>query len=183
MHRVVAIHAVSCRVYRHKTLFLITVGINHEVSLAILLVSKAEHRAMTESCHLCLEMFIGQDHRVIIGMRHLIIMTKPGGSLLGFQSQAVHQRHERERTVILRTSTHQPMTVAESLQFGVFIIVGSHTFLFSILRLRCPEIHAVGFEDSRNCLSVLLRSLAIAACRLRHSIVGSHHRIDSLNTS
>ena len=101
-------------------------------------------------------MFIGKPDGIIMRMRGLTGMVEAGCSLGGGGAESVTEDGYRKRAIVLRTASHNPMTVAESLHQGVLIIIRCNTFLFCILCLRCPEVLTVGHQHCGQGLSVFL---------------------------
>ena len=69
------------------------------------------------------------------------------------------------------------MTVAETLEEGVRIIIRCNALLFCIAGLGCPEVLPVGSQYGRQRLPMFLRTLAEETCRLGVGRSRTHHRI------
>ena len=90
VHRIVAIDAVSHRINIHKAFSMIIIRVHYNISLAVFLIGETEHCRMTHTCHLGLQMLIGQRNSIIIRMSNLVSVVETCGSINWFQAQTIH---------------------------------------------------------------------------------------------
>ena len=177
MNRIIAINTIVHRINAHETLPFVTVRGHHQIGLAGLLIGKAEDSRTRTGCQLRPNTLIGQGNRIIGRCSHFIRMGETGGTLPGLATQGAIQRHQRHGAVVLGTAAYNPMGIAEPLEQAVTIVIGGNALLFGITGLRCPEIHAIGLEHSRQGLPVLFGILTEHAGCPRRTGRRTHPRI------
>ena len=135
VNRIIAIYHMVDGINLYIPLSLVTVRIDDQMHQLILVGRDTEDGSMTQCRELCLEMFLLEVNGIVMRMGYFIIMTEWRGTLLWLKTQVSTQCSYGKGTVILRTASHYPMAVAETLQVGILIIIRCNTFLFSILCL------------------------------------------------
>ena len=83
MHRVAAIDSLRLRVNLQIAHLLVAIMIQYDVYWSVLLRCDAEDGCMAATCHLYLQMFLGQTYGIVMGMRYLLLMREWGGALFG----------------------------------------------------------------------------------------------------
>lgn len=117
MHRIITINNMIDGINLDVSLSLIAVRIDDKMNQLILFRSNTEEGGMTQGCHLCLQMFILQTNSIVVRMRDFIFMAECRSSLFWLQTELSTKRSHRERTIILRTSAHQPVAAAEACRW------------------------------------------------------------------
>ena len=181
MYRVISADSVVHRIQANITFSFITIGSDYQVSQPCFNVSKTEYGRTGTGSKLGTNAFSRQFYRIIGRSGYLGIVRERGSTLLSLATQTAIKGHQRHGTIILRTTAHYPMRIAKSLKQAVPIIIGSDTFLLAILRLGCPEVHAVRFEHGRQGLSVLFGVLAKQTSRLGGTWRSTHACINAGN--
>jgi hypothetical protein len=105
-------------------------------------------------------------------------MAEGRGTAFGKGGTDIRGWKESHGAIVLRTSTYDPMRVAETLEEGVLIIVWCTALEFGIGGLRCPEVHPVRLEHSGYHLSVLLTALAKSPSGMHSTGGGPHTGVD-----
>ena len=180
VNRIIAIYHMVDGINLYIPLSLVTVRIDDQMHQLILVGCDTEDGSMAQCRELCLEMFLLEVNGIVMRMGYFIIMTERRGTLLWLKTQVTTQCSYGKGTVILRTASHYPMAVAETLQVGILIIIRCNTFLFGILCLRRPEVLSVRNEDSRKGLSMFLATLAKHAGSLGIRLCCTHHCIEGI---
>ena len=177
---VVAIDLVAQGVDADVALAFVGVGIDEDVDEAGsgLLGSDSHHRRMAGGGEFGTEVLVGQGDGVVVGMGDFGIVAEAGGPRGGLRAEVAGDGSHSEGAVVLGATTYNPVAVAEALEESVGIVVGCDALLLGVLRLGCPEILAVGGEDSGQRLAVLLRALAEEAGRLGVGLRRAYHRVE-----
>ena len=87
MHWIITIYNMVQGIYLYVSLPLITIRVDDDMYLLVLIRSYAEDSRMTQSCHFRLEMLISQMDCIVMRMRHLVFMRKTSGTLLWLQTE------------------------------------------------------------------------------------------------
>ena len=116
MHRISAVDGLLLWVYLQVAHSLVAVVIQYDMHRAVLFWGDAEDGGMTAACHLQLQMLFGQTNGIIMGMRDFFLMIESRRPFFWFQAQFATKGSQCERPIILRTSPHNPMTVADALE-------------------------------------------------------------------
>ena len=115
MNRIIAIDGLVLLVDLQVSLALVAVMIQDDMHWSILLWSDTEDGCMTAASHLHLQMLLRQTNGIVMRMRDLFCMREGRSTLCWSQAQLATKCCEGKRTIILRTTTHNPMTIAETL--------------------------------------------------------------------
>ena len=102
------------------------------------------------------------------------------GPLLWSQAQSSTKCRQGKRPIVLCTSSHNPVTVADALEKRVRIIIRGDAFLFGIAGLWCPEVLAIGHQYSRKRLTVFFGAFAKETSRLGVCRRRSYHGVQRI---
>ena len=180
VHGVGHIHLVAYRVEPHLALVLVAVGIDHHIHPLVAIWRDPHDGPMERGRDFYLETLARQLHRIVMRMRHLLLVTERRSPLGDGSAQFPTQHRDGGRPIVLGTSAHQPVRVAESLEERVGIVVGRHALLLRVLCLGSPEVLSVGHEHGRQRLSMFLAPLSEESGRRGIGLRRSHHRVDGV---
>ena len=115
MNRIIAIDGLVLLVDLQVSLALVAVMVQDDMHWSILLWGDTEDGRMTAASHLHLQMLLRQTNCIVMRMRDLFCMREGRSPLCWSQTQFATKGCEGKRPIILRTTTHNPVTVAETL--------------------------------------------------------------------
>ena len=115
MNRIIAIDRLILLVDLQVSLALIAVMVQDDVYWTVLLWGDTENGRMTAASHLHLQMLLRQTDSIVMRMRDLFCMREWRSPFCWSQTQLATKCSEGKRAIVLRTTTHNPMTVAETL--------------------------------------------------------------------
>ena len=157
VNRIISVNLIVKGIDADIPLTFITVRVYHQITFSRFVISETENCGTRTPRHFGIDILIRQRNRIISRCCRFFLMGETGGTCFRLATQFTEERHQRHRTVVLRTSAHNPVGITKALQQSIRVIIGCYAFLLRVPRLRSPEVHSVGFEYRRKGLPVFFR--------------------------